>query len=62
MPPGGDERPDLEPHSEAAILAYCRERLADFKCPKKLYVVESIPRTSTGKIKRGAVALALAGE
>jgi acyl-CoA synthetase (AMP-forming)/AMP-acid ligase II len=51
-----------EPHSEASILAYCRERLADFKCPKKLYVVETIPRTATGKIQRGAVATALAGK
>lgn len=51
-----------EPHNEAAILSYCRERLADFKCPKKLYVVDTIPRTATGKIQRGAVAAALAGK
>jgi acyl-CoA synthetase (AMP-forming)/AMP-acid ligase II len=50
-----------EPQTEAAILAYCREKLADFKCPKKLYIVETIPRTATGKIQRGAVATALAG-
>jgi acyl-coenzyme A synthetase/AMP-(fatty) acid ligase len=50
-----------EPHSEAAILAFCKERLADFKMPKKLYVVETIPRTATGKIQRGAVAKALTG-
>jgi len=47
--------------SEANILGYCKERLADFKCPKKLYIVETIPRTATGKIQRGAVAKALAG-
>src|SRR6266852_7147030 len=50
-----------EPHSEAAILAFCKERLADFKMPKKLYVVDTIPRTATGKIQRGAVGKALAG-
>ena len=49
-----------EPLSEAAILAYCNEHLADFKCPKKLYIVTAIPRTATGKIQRGAVATALA--
>jgi acyl-CoA synthetase (AMP-forming)/AMP-acid ligase II len=49
-----------EPNSEALILAYCKERLADFKRPKKLYIVETIPRTATGKIARGAVAKALA--
>jgi acyl-CoA synthetase (AMP-forming)/AMP-acid ligase II len=50
-----------EPESEAAILSFCKERLADFKRPKKVYIVESIPRTATGKIQRGAVAKALAG-
>jgi acyl-CoA synthetase (AMP-forming)/AMP-acid ligase II len=49
------------PQKEAAILAYCRERLADFKCPKKLYVVKTIPRTATGKIQRGAVAAMVTG-
>lgn len=52
-----------EPHAtEAAILAFCKERLADFKMPKKLYVVDTIPRTATGKIQRGAVAEALAAK
>lgn len=50
-----------EPKTESEILAYCKDRLADFKRPKKLYIVESIPRTATGKIQRGAVAKALAG-
>jgi acyl-CoA synthetase (AMP-forming)/AMP-acid ligase II len=50
-----------EPQSESEILAYCKERLAEFKRPKKLYIVETIPRTATGKIQRGAVAKALAG-
>ena len=50
-----------EPQSESVILAYCREHLAEFKCPKKLYIVETIPRTATGKIQRGAVAATLAG-
>ncbi len=48
-----------EPQPESAIVAYCKERLADFKVPKKLFVVETIPRTATGKIQRGAVAKAL---
>src|SRR6185436_7451253 len=47
--------------SESAIIAHCKERLADFKCPKKIYVVDSIPRTATGKIQRGAVATAIIG-
>ena len=41
------------------ILAFCRERLAEFKCPKKLYLVDKLPRTATGKIQRKAVAASL---
>lgn len=43
---------------ESDLLAYCRDRLADFKCPKKIHFVESIPRTATGKIQRRSVAAA----
>src|SRR6185312_541150 len=32
--------------SEADLLRHCREHLADFKVPKKLFVVERIPRTA----------------
>ena len=48
------------PEQESAILAYCKERLAEFKRPKKVYIVEKIPRTATGKIQRGAVAASFA--
>jgi acyl-CoA synthetase (AMP-forming)/AMP-acid ligase II len=47
--------------TEADLIAYCRERLADFKCPKKFYMVESIPRTATGKVQRLNVAATLVG-
>ena len=49
-----------EPVNETDIMAFCKERLADFKRPKKIYITESIPRTATGKIQRGAVAKAFA--
>jgi fatty-acyl-CoA synthase len=45
----------------ADLIAFCRGRLADFKCPKKIHIVASIPRTATGKIQRLNVAAALAG-
>jgi acyl-CoA synthetase (AMP-forming)/AMP-acid ligase II len=45
--------------SEQEIIAFARERLADYKVPKKLYIVDQIPRTATGKIQRRAVAEAL---
>ena len=37
------------------LLSFCREHLADFKCPKKIHVVDAIPRTATGKIQRRAL-------
>ena len=43
---------------EAEILAFCRERLADFKRPKQIFITEAIPRTATGKIQRRIVAQA----
>jgi acyl-CoA synthetase (AMP-forming)/AMP-acid ligase II len=47
---------------ESELLSYCRERLADFKCPKKIHITQTIPRTATGKIQRRMVAAAYAGE
>jgi acyl-CoA synthetase (AMP-forming)/AMP-acid ligase II len=47
-----------EPVSEADLLAYCKERLADFKRPKQIHITETIPRTATGKIQRRLVAAA----
>src|SRR5258706_14961515 len=42
--------------TEAELLAYCREHLADYKRPKQIHITEVIPRTATGKIQRGVVA------
>jgi acyl-CoA synthetase (AMP-forming)/AMP-acid ligase II len=50
-----------EPTTEAELLVYCRERLAEFKRPKKIHIVTEIPRTATGKIQRSAVAAAILG-
>jgi acyl-CoA synthetase (AMP-forming)/AMP-acid ligase II len=33
-----------------ALLAYCREHLASFKCPKSVDVLDELPRNPTGKI------------
>ena len=46
------------PESESALLKFCRQHLAAFECPKKLHIIESIPRTATGKVQRRAVAKA----
>ena len=36
--------------TEAEIIAYARERLAAYKCPKTVDVVDELPRNPTGKI------------
>lgn len=40
----------IEP--EAVILAMLENRLAKFKCPKKLYIVDDLPRNAMGKVQK----------
>jgi acyl-CoA synthetase (AMP-forming)/AMP-acid ligase II len=51
-----------QPVTEAELLAFCKERLADFKRPKQIHITEAIPRTATGKIQRRVVAQAFASQ
>jgi acyl-CoA synthetase (AMP-forming)/AMP-acid ligase II len=32
------------------LIEYCRGRLAHFKCPRTVDVIEALPRNATGKI------------
>jgi acyl-CoA synthetase (AMP-forming)/AMP-acid ligase II len=50
-----------EPQPESALIEHCKKHLADFKVPKKVLIVDKIPRTATGKIQRRAVAAAFSG-
>ena len=36
----------------AALQAYCRSRLSDFKVPKVIHFVKELPKDSTGKVER----------
>ena len=38
--------------TEAAVIEFCRERLAHFKAPKKVEFFDVLPRTATGKVKK----------
>jgi benzoate-CoA ligase len=46
--PGADLHPD-------SVLEFCRERLAGFKRPRRVVVVDELPKTVTGKIQRSKV-------
>lgn len=37
---------------EAELNQFCRERMAAFKCPKGYQVVEELPKTASGKIRK----------
>ncbi|MEZ5117952.1 MAG: AMP-binding protein [Candidatus Nanopelagicales bacterium] len=39
--------------SSERVLAHCEERLARFKCPTVVTVVDSLPHSSTGKVAKG---------
>ncbi|MDM3975293.1 AMP-binding protein [Mycobacterium marseillense] len=36
----------------ADLMAYCRDRLAAYKCPRSVDFVESLPRLDTGKVQK----------
>ncbi|BCV20959.1 long-chain-fatty-acid--CoA ligase [Moorella sp. Hama-1] len=48
------------------FITFCRERLANYKCPRQVALVESLPKTVTGKIDkkqlREANSMGLTGE
>jgi long-chain acyl-CoA synthetase len=49
----------LKDGSEVAqeeLIAFCREHLADFKCPKTVYLVDDIPKGPTGKLLKRELA------
>lgn len=42
--------------TDSEILAFAKERLGDFKVPKRLFIADMLPKTATGKIQRRFVA------
>ncbi|MGV8121478.1 MAG: acyl--CoA ligase [Candidatus Xenobiia bacterium LiM19] len=41
-----------KPIPEEELINFCRERLASFKVPRKIHIMDTIPRAATGKIQR----------
>ena len=47
---GRDPFADKGPELAAELLAYCREHLASFKCPRSIDFDRALPRLDTGKL------------
>jgi long-chain acyl-CoA synthetase len=41
--------------TEDVVRAWCRERLAAYKVPKRVYFRETLPKTNVGKVRRRAL-------
>jgi len=41
--------------NEEDMIDYCKEHLADYKCPRKVFFVKDLPKTATGKIQKRKV-------
>ncbi len=39
-----------------AVRAYCRDRIAAYKVPARVHILDDLPKTDTGKLARGALA------
>jgi acyl-CoA synthetase (AMP-forming)/AMP-acid ligase II len=53
--------PASETASAAEIIAWCRDRLAHFKCPKSVEFTDTLPRTTTGKVLKRELRAQLSG-
>jgi len=43
------------PLTERTVIDYCRERLARYKCPRRVVFVDELPQSATGKVVRREV-------
>jgi acyl-CoA synthetase (AMP-forming)/AMP-acid ligase II len=41
--------------TEEELIDFCRERLAHYKCPKRVDFIDQLPRTATGKIQKNVL-------
>jgi acyl-CoA synthetase (AMP-forming)/AMP-acid ligase II len=46
-------KPPVDPSKlESELIAFCRDRIAHYKCPRSVVFVEELPRLPTGKVAR----------
>ncbi len=54
--------PETGVPDEAAVIRHVKERLANFKVPKRVRFLPELPRNAMGKVEKAALRRALAGE
>jgi malonyl-CoA/methylmalonyl-CoA synthetase len=42
----------FQPISESEIIRVCKQKLANFKVPKKVFLVSELPRNAMGKVQK----------
>jgi malonyl-CoA/methylmalonyl-CoA synthetase len=48
--------------SEAEVIAWLKSRLANFKVPKRVFVVQELPRNTMGKVQKNVLRELYAGK
>ena len=50
------ERGELDLRAvKAQVMKHCKKRMANYKCPRKIEILEELPKTISGKIRRPAL-------
>lgn len=55
-------QPDCHRPNLSSIQKYCRQKLPEYMCPKKLTILDNLPKNSNGKIDRNALKHSLLGK
>ena len=53
--------PGTQPTAES-IIAWCREKMANYKVPRRVEIVDSLPTTASGKVQKFVLRDRAAGE
>ena len=47
--------PEADEVTESTIVEFCREKLASYKAPRQVTIIDELPKTSSGKILRRTI-------
>jgi len=50
--PSKERGAEVDMRIESELIAFARERLATYKCPRRVIVIDQLPRNAMGKVER----------